>query len=190
MMVIAKETTVKDSKYEVVNQETGEVIDVSGVREEEPQTRELISFDPSNLEAIHGLKISGDLKFSQRVEVLKQVSSFIGGESSRIDSYLNVPITVCGVVMHDVSVRIDGKVNKDGSDVYVPRTRTVIMVSHKNGKPLPEMIKVAFVAKSADSFFGQTVVPLLGLGMWPEPINLIVSQVPSRRGNAYAFQVI
>lgn len=180
------------TKYEVVNQETGEVIDVSGVTVDDDTTenKSLITFDASNLQSIHGLNVKSGLSFKDRVEVLKIVTSFIGGESTRVDSFLNVPITVCGVVMHDVSVRVEGKTDQDGNDIYIPRTRTVIMVSHKNGKALAEMTKIAFVAKSADSFFSQTVVPLLGLGMWEEPVNMIVRKVSARKGNAYSFELV
>ena len=186
-------------RNEVIDETTGEVILHDAPVEVLPElpndltgnaasNRQLITFDEHDLTAVHGLKVTQGLSFKDRVQVLRFVSSMIGGESESVDRYLNRTLTVAGVLQHEVQVRVEKEGMLDA--MYIPRTRTVIIVAGADGRMFPENKKIAFVAKSADSFFSKTVIPLLGLGMWQESINLIVRNVTSRGGRAYTFEVV
>ncbi len=150
---------------------------------ETDQGQARVVWQPTDLTAVHGMRIEASATHAQKLQALQAVSRLIGGRSSRIDEYLNVPIFIQGCAMHDVEVR------KGESEEFKKAVRTVIQVVGVNGKRLVEPVPVAFVAKSAQSFFEQFIIPLFGVGWWDEPVPLIVRKVAARGGQAYSFEI-
>lgn len=153
---------------------------------ETDQGQALIVWQPADVTAIHGMRIPATASHAEKLQALQMVSRLIGVVSERIDPYLNVPIMIQGCAMHDVEVRV----NQPGEDdKFRPAVRTVIQIVGVAGKRLPEPRPVAFVAKSAQNYFENFIIPLFGSGWWEEPVPLIVRKVSARGGQAYAFEI-
>jgi len=147
----------------------------------------------SAITSVHGLNIPANLSTDDKMRVLKLISKYIGGETVRIDKYLNRVVWVKAVMQHDVQVKSDRPiVNATTGEVsdYKDTVRTVLHIVAVDNKMLHEPVKVSFTSIAVRRFIEQFVTPLFGIGELEVPIPLIFHKVPAGQsgGSTYAIE--
>lgn len=157
--------------------------------------KSVVKYNPQDvLNHVHGMQLIADAPFAYRVAALRFIGKFIGGETIRIDRFLNSVVWVSAAMQHDVQIKKDKPVIDEVTGEtreYVPGVRTVVHVIAEHYKGHPEAkvfnppIKVSFVSVAIARYFGEFINPLFGIGKFEEPIPLIFKKIPARGGQTY-----
>lgn len=128
---------------------------------------------------------------NEKLMFLRKMGEYVGAETIDVNSILNVPIKVRGVVLHEATINQGEKLVPATGELvtnYIQAERTVFKLN--DGKTL------GFVSISIASFVRQYFEPLFGLGDWvdeqgnPIDIDIKVTQVEAKGGRAYNIKVL
>src|SRR5579885_90293 len=151
----------------------------------------VIRWEPQQaITSVHGLNIPANLPLEDRMRLLKLISKYIGGETVRIDKYLNRVVWIKAIMQHDVMVKSDRPIiNAETGEVsdYKDSVRTVLHIVAVDNKMLHEPVKVSFTSIAVRRFIEQFVTPLFGIGELEVPIPLVFQKIPAGSGMTYAI---
>lgn len=130
---------------------------------------------------VHGMTIDADADFESKVNAIATIDEMIGGESERIDKFLNTVVWAIGVVQHDASVR-------DDNDNLNDATRTVLhVIATKGSEHEPQAF--SFTSGAVANYFKSRIIPLFGI-RFDRPLPFRFSKVPTRKGSTYSIQLV
>lgn len=162
--------------------------------------RSIVQWKPKSIELMYGLELPADTPEQMFVAVRHMVDQYTRARAVAIDDYLNVPITLCGLVMHMGTVRNNDKgpipivMNEDGEvdmpSPYSSQYRQVFKVCAVNGEDCkPFYLK--FMARSVEQECVETFIPRYGPGDWSVGVNVKITQVSTNSGGrAYNFEFL
>lgn len=130
---------------------------------------------------IHGMIIDVNADFESKLQAVATIDEMIGGESERIDKFLNTIVWAIGVAQHDATVRQD---NDDLQDVI----RTVLHVIATKGRE-HEPQAFSFTSRAVANYFETRIVPLFGI-RFERPLPFRFAKVATRKGSTYSIQLV
>ncbi len=134
----------------------------------------IIALDVNPLEVFNERHMTKE-EFEKSIKLAAKLTSYIGGASESVDEYLGKPIEIIGAIQHPCTI-----VDDDG--VEHPDMRTVFR--RAGGKNL------SFVSKAATSFFNNCLKPFFGVGDYPYPVTICVTQSTKGDKRNYNFIVV
>src|SRR5579859_6566958 len=141
----------------------------------------LIPQGHAQVSPVHGMTIDVDADFESKMQAVATIDEMIGGESERIDKFLNTVIWAIGVVQHDATVRND-------ADELHDATRTVLHVVATKGRE-HEPQAFSFTSSAVANYFATRMIPLFGI-RFEHPLPFRFSKVPTRKGSTYSIQLV
>lgn len=141
----------------------------------------LIPMGHAPVSPIHGVSIDVDADFEAKVQAVSTIDQMIGGDSQRIDKYLNTVVWAIGVVQHDATVRND-------ADQLNEATRTVLHVIATKGQ-VHDAESFSFTSSAVANYFATRIIPLFGI-RFERPLGFRFSKVPTRKGSTYSIQLV
>lgn len=157
---------------------------------EAPQAEAADTTELATIPRITDLSTLASAKASEKIRALAHVTSYVGAKTVDVNDFLGRVLAVKGVVIHTATIGHESnEVDENGERVvsYESAERVVFK--------LEDNTVLGFVSKAAASFAQDFIIPLFGQGDFledgePVTVPIKVSQISTKRGRSYNFQVV